>query len=71
MLVAHAYNSTFSGGRDKEDSSSKQVKANSSRDPSLKKPFIKKDWCLNQQKPLFFPIIAYTLSTTKLEIRAK
>jgi hypothetical protein len=26
---------------------------------------------LNQQKPLFFPIIAYTLSTTKLEIRAK
>jgi hypothetical protein len=26
---------------------------------------------LNQQKPLFLPIIAYTLSTTKLEIRAK
>jgi hypothetical protein len=25
----------------------------------------------NQQKPLFLPIIAYTLSTTKLEIRAK
>jgi hypothetical protein len=26
---------------------------------------------LNQQKPLFLPIMAYTLSTTKLEIRAK
>jgi hypothetical protein len=26
---------------------------------------------LNQQNPLFLPIIAYTLSTTKLEIRAK
>jgi hypothetical protein len=26
---------------------------------------------LNQQKPLFLSIIAYTLSTTKLEIRAK
>jgi hypothetical protein len=26
---------------------------------------------LNQQKPLFLPIIAYTLSSTKLEIRAK
>jgi hypothetical protein len=26
---------------------------------------------LNQQKPLVLPIIAYTLSSTKLEIRAK
>jgi hypothetical protein len=26
---------------------------------------------LNQQKPLFLPIIAYTLASTKLEIRAK
>jgi hypothetical protein len=26
---------------------------------------------LNYQKPLVLPIIAYTLSTTKLEIRAK
>jgi hypothetical protein len=26
---------------------------------------------LNEQKPLVFPIITYTLSTTKLEIRAK
>jgi hypothetical protein len=26
---------------------------------------------LNQQKPLFLPIIAYTLSSTKLEIKAK
>jgi hypothetical protein len=26
---------------------------------------------LKQQKPLFLPIIAYTLSSTKLEIRAK
>jgi hypothetical protein len=39
--------------------------------------WIKKMWSLysypylNQQKPLLLPIIAYTLSTTKLEIRAK
>jgi hypothetical protein len=26
---------------------------------------------LNHQKPLFLPIIAYTLSSTKLEIREK
>jgi hypothetical protein len=26
---------------------------------------------LNQQKPLSLPVIAYTLSSTKLEIRAK
>jgi hypothetical protein len=26
---------------------------------------------LSQQKPLFLPIIAYTLSSTKLKIRAK
>jgi hypothetical protein len=26
---------------------------------------------LNQQKPLFLPITAYALSSTKLEIRAK
>jgi hypothetical protein len=26
---------------------------------------------LNQQKPLFLPIIAYIVSSTKLEIRAK
>jgi hypothetical protein len=26
---------------------------------------------INQQKSLFLPIMAYTLSTTKLEIRAK
>jgi hypothetical protein len=26
---------------------------------------------LNQQKALFLPIIAYTVSSTKLEIRAK
>jgi hypothetical protein len=26
---------------------------------------------LNQQKPLFLPIIVYTLSSTKLEIKAK
>jgi hypothetical protein len=26
---------------------------------------------LNQQNPLSLPVIAYTLSTTKLEIRAK
>jgi hypothetical protein len=31
----------------------------------------KKKNYLNQQNPLFLPIIAYTLSTTQLEIRAK
>jgi hypothetical protein len=43
-LVAHAYNPTFSGGRDQKDSSPKPVQANSSQDLILKKPFIKRGW---------------------------
>jgi hypothetical protein len=37
MPVAHAYNSSYSGGKDQEDRSSKPVQANSSQDPILKK----------------------------------
>jgi hypothetical protein len=35
-LVAHAYNPSYSGGRDKEDHSLKPALANSSQDPSQK-----------------------------------
>jgi hypothetical protein len=35
--VAHAYNPSYSGGRDQEDHSSKPVQTNSSRDPISKK----------------------------------
>jgi hypothetical protein len=40
--VVHAYNSSFSGGRDQEDCSSKPAQANSFRDPISKKPFTHK-----------------------------
>jgi hypothetical protein len=40
--VAHPCNSSYSGGRDQEDHSSKPAQANSSRDPISKKPITKK-----------------------------
>jgi hypothetical protein len=40
--VAHAYNPSYSGGRDQEDCGSKPAQANSSRDPILKIPIIKR-----------------------------
>jgi hypothetical protein len=39
--VAHAYNPSYSGGRDQEDLGLKPVQANSSETPYLKKPFTK------------------------------
>jgi hypothetical protein len=44
VLVAHACNPSYSGGRDQEALSSKLAQANSSQDPLLKKPFTKKGW---------------------------
>jgi hypothetical protein len=35
--VAHAYNPSYSGGRDQEDDSSKPAQTNSARDPISKK----------------------------------
>jgi hypothetical protein len=40
-LVALAYNPNYSGGRDQEDLSLKPARANSLRDPILKKPSTK------------------------------
>jgi hypothetical protein len=40
--VAHAYNPSYSGGRDREDCSSKPARANNSQDPFSEKPFTKK-----------------------------
>jgi hypothetical protein len=37
VLVAHACNPSYSGGRDQENPGSKQAWANSLRDPILKK----------------------------------
>jgi hypothetical protein len=42
VLVAHTYNSSYSGGRDQEDHSSKPAWENSLIDPILKKSFTKK-----------------------------
>jgi hypothetical protein len=42
--VAHAYNPSYSGGRDQEDHSLKPAQANSSQDPISKKPNTKKGW---------------------------
>jgi hypothetical protein len=43
-LVAHAYNPSYSGGRDQEDCGSKPSQASSLQDPILKKPSQTKDW---------------------------
>jgi hypothetical protein len=43
-LVAHTYNPSYSEGRDQEDLGLKPAQANSSQDPSLKTPIIKKGW---------------------------
>jgi hypothetical protein len=43
-LVAHSYNPSYLGGRVKENWDLKSVRANSSQDPILKKPFSKKGW---------------------------
>jgi hypothetical protein len=42
VLVAHACDPSYSGGRDQEDGGSKPAQANSSLDPILKKPITKK-----------------------------
>jgi hypothetical protein len=39
--VAHAYNPSYSGGRDQEDHDSKPAQSNSARDPISKKPITK------------------------------
>jgi hypothetical protein len=41
VLVAHAYNPSYSGGGDQEDHSSKSAWTNSLGDPILKKPITK------------------------------
>jgi hypothetical protein len=41
VLVAHVFNPSYLGGRDKEDHSSKPAWANSAAIPYLKKPFTK------------------------------
>jgi hypothetical protein len=42
--VAHAYNPSYSGGRDWEDCSSKPTQGRSSQDPISKMPNTKKGW---------------------------
>jgi hypothetical protein len=37
MLIAHAYNPSYSGGRDQKDRGSNPAQANSSRDPISEK----------------------------------
>jgi hypothetical protein len=44
MLVAHACNTSYSGGRDQEDRGSKPARANSLTDSVLGIPITKKDW---------------------------
>jgi hypothetical protein len=41
VLVAHACNPSYSGGRDQKDCSSKPAQANSFQDPISKKPITK------------------------------
>jgi hypothetical protein len=44
VLVTHAYNPSYSGGRDQEDHSSRLAQANSSLFPILKIPITKQGW---------------------------
>jgi hypothetical protein len=58
VLVAHACNPSYSGGRDQEHLGSKSARANSSRDPILEKPITKKGWwsgsrCSPEFKPQY------------------
>jgi hypothetical protein len=46
--MAHACNPSYSGGRDKEDLSSKPAWADSSRNPILKKFITQEDWWVAQ-----------------------
>jgi hypothetical protein len=55
VLVAHAYNPSYSGGREREDCSSKPAWANSSRDPILKKPITKIGLVAQGEGPEFKP----------------
>jgi hypothetical protein len=44
IISKHAYNSSYLGGRDQEDLSSKPAQANNLRNPISKKPFTKMGW---------------------------
>jgi hypothetical protein len=44
VLMAHAYNPSYSGGRDQEDRCSKIAWENSLLEPILKKVITKKGW---------------------------
>jgi hypothetical protein len=44
MLVPHACNPSYLGGKDQEDCGSKPAKANSSQNPILKIPDREKGW---------------------------
>jgi hypothetical protein len=49
VLVAHACNPSYSGGRNQEDCGLKPAQANSSQDPVSKKPITKKGWQSDSQ----------------------
>jgi hypothetical protein len=52
--VAHAYNPSYSGGRDHEDCGSKPAWANSLREPILKNPSQKRAGGVTQGEGLVF-----------------
>jgi hypothetical protein len=63
--VGHAYNSSYSGGRNQEDSGSKPAQANGLQDPVLKNPLQKSGcWSGEGEDPVSSP------STTKKSNRS-
>jgi hypothetical protein len=54
VLVAHACNPSYSGGRDQEDHSSKPARANSLQDPISKKPITKRAGVVAQTMEYYF-----------------
>jgi hypothetical protein len=65
--VAHAYNPSYSGGRDQEDRDSKPARTNSSARPCLEKPFTK----IGLVKWLKVKALSSSPSTKKKKLKKK
>jgi hypothetical protein len=66
--VAHAYNLSYSGGRDQEDWGLKPAQASSLQDPSSKNPITKKSWWSDSR---YRPWVQAPVPQTKRKKREK
>jgi hypothetical protein len=63
--VAHAFNPSYSGGRDQEDHGSQPAWANISQDPISEKQFTTKGWSVSRCRPEFKSTSAKTNKQTE------